>query len=139
MLEPRHAPLAVTALIGALLLGACAESVVRPSTVVPIRSFSQVAGKWDGLAIGAKTAGDASFFLITIADDGTYQAGTTRGMGVFAGSGKLTIKDGKLITEADSDSATYTLYESGGKRVLQLDGVVKPGRGVTANLTPAKK
>ena len=95
--------------------------------------------KWDGLAIGPKTAGDTSFFLITIAEDGTYQAGTTRGMGVFAGSGKLTIKDGKLTTEADGDSATYTLYESGGKRVLQLDGVITPGRGVTANLIPAKK
>jgi hypothetical protein len=31
-------------------------------------------------------------------------------------------------TQADGDSATYTLYESGGKRVLQLDGVVKPAR-----------
>jgi len=125
--------------VAALALSACAGSgsVPQGAAQVPIRDFRQVAGKWDGNATGLTTGSDIQVFRLTIGEDGKYQAGTAQMMGVYAGSGTLALQDGRLTTQGEDGTATYTLYESDGKRVLRLEGTVKPGRPVSANLTPS--
>jgi hypothetical protein len=127
------APLLLAAI--AMVLGACAGVGTDALTAVPITDFKQVAGKWGGLVTGISAQHD-DWVDVTIMPDGKYNFGIYRTVGVFGGTGTFTLSDGKLQSRGDRGSATYTLYESGAKRVLQVQGALSDGRKVSAKLTP---
>jgi hypothetical protein len=131
------------ALVGAVLvLAACASSTSAPASAlspVPIKDFRSVAGRWagpvSGLASSRRT--DEDWVELTVADDGAYDFGIARTIGVFAGKGRFTLDEGKLLMVGERGRATYILYEGGGRRVLRASGTL-PSGPVTAELTPKK-
>lgn len=118
----------------AALLGACA-GMGDALTAVPITDFKMVAGKWGGLVTGI-TAQHDDWVDVTITPEGKYDFGVYRTVGVFGGTGTFTLSDGKLESHGERGSATYTLYQSGAKRVLQVQGALTDGRKVSAKLNP---
>ena len=125
------------ALVGASLAGCAGSTSQMPSVKVPISSVSAVAGKWAGTARRDPSIED-DWIELTIKDDGTYELKSFRTIGTLLGGGKLTLSNGTMTTETQRASATFTLYEGEGKRVLKVDGTLKTGVTFEAWLTPAK-
>ena len=73
---------------------------------------------------------------VTITPEGKYDFGIYRTIGVFGGTGTFTLSDGKLESRGERGSASYTLYQSGARRVLQIQGALFDGRKVSARLNP---
>jgi hypothetical protein len=132
-----YAPLVLV--LVATVLAACAGTGAGPTdglAPVPITDFKMVAGKWDGLVSGLSAKrDDGDWAEMTISPDGTYDFGVYRTIGVFGGRGTFTLSDGKLQMRGDRGSATYALYQGGGKRVLQVQAMLSDGRPLTAKLT----
>jgi hypothetical protein len=133
MLRRPSAPLILAAI--ATMLGACAGMGTDALTAVPITDFKMVAGKWGGLVTGISPQHD-DWVDVTITADGKYDFGIYRAVGVFGGTGTFTLSDGKLQSRGNRGTATYTLYQGGAKRVLQVEGTLMDGRKVSAKLTP---
>ncbi len=126
--------------VGMAFMG-CADTQSRQeplSTIVPISEIKNVAGKWSGIAKRTPPAGRDDWLEVTIKEDGAYEYSSFRTIGAAMGSGRLTLKDGTLMSESDKASATYTLYDRGGKRVLVLEVTMKDGVHYSADLKPAK-
>jgi len=134
MLKRSSAALLVLALVSTVL-AACAGVGAGGLTAVPITDFKMVAGKWGGLVTGLSPQHD-DWVDVTIAPDGKYDFGIYRTIGVFGGKGTFTLSDGKLQSRGERGSATYTLYQSGDKRMLQVQGALFDGRQVSAKLSP---
>ena len=138
----RVAALPVLLALGAAVLGGCAGASSSPPPAmspVAITDFRAVAGRWAGPVIGLashRTEGD--WVQLAIAEDGTYDFGIVRTIGVFGGKGQFTLKDGKLQMEGERGRATYALYEGDGRRSLRVDGVLGSGGTVSAELKPAR-
>jgi hypothetical protein len=144
---PIRLPLAsMVVLAAAVLAGAGCAKPAPPSptpslTQVAITSFMSVAGTWEGLVKGAPARGSSredDFVDVVITPDGTYDFGIYRTIGVFGGTGKLGIENGQLVVRGDRGSATLTLLEGGGRRVLRADGVMNNGVRLSADLTPRR-
>ncbi|HXJ77383.1 MAG TPA: hypothetical protein VMS64_01770 [Candidatus Methylomirabilis sp.] len=131
----RHPPTLLLLTVIATILAGCAGTGTGDLTAVPITDFKMVAGKWGGLVTGI-TAQRDDWVDVTITPDGKYDFGIYRTIGVFGGTGTFTLVDGKLQSRGARGSATYTLYQSGTRRVLQVQGVLEDGRQVTAKLNP---
>ena len=107
-----------------------------PATTVPITSFQMVAGKWQGTVVGlsgSKDEGDS--IEVTIGEDGSYDFGMFRTIGMFGGKGQFGLKDGKLTSQSQRGNAEYTLSERGGRQYLRGEGLFENNRMVTADLT----
>jgi hypothetical protein len=116
-------------------LGGCAGSDTGSMTPTPITDFKAVAGNWQGPVTGISQRSD-DWVEVTITPDGKYDFGVYRTIGVFGGTGTYTLSNGKLEMRGERGTATYTLYEGGGKRMLQVQGVLSDGRQLTAKLSP---
>jgi len=107
-----------------------------PATTVPITSFQMVAGKWQGTVVGlsgSKDEGDS--IEVTIGEDGSYDFGMFRTIGMFGGKGQFGLKDGKLTSQSQRGNAEYTLSERGGRQYLRGEGLFENNKTVTADLT----
>jgi hypothetical protein len=95
-----------------------------------------VAGKWGGIVMGlAGPQNDQGDWVnIQIGQDGTYDFGVFRNIGAFAGKGKLTLADGKLIAQGERGRATYSLVDRGGQRFLHVEGKLEGGTDVSGDL-----
>jgi len=131
------APLVIV--LVATVLSACAGTGAGPTdgmAPVPITDFKMVAGKWVGPVTGLSARRDEGDWAeMTISPEGAYDFGVYRTIGVFGGRGTLTLSDGKLQMRGDRGSATYALYQGGGKRMLQAQGTLSDGRPLAAKLT----
>jgi len=135
----RVAPIAAWALI-ALALSACASAPSSPPvSPVAITDYKMVAGRWQGEVTGlASKRDEGDSVQLTIGEDGTYDFGVYRTIGVFSGKGKFVIQDGKLVGQGERGRATFALYEGGGQRFLRSEGAVAAGQPVSAELRPAR-
>ena len=133
------APIALWALI-ALAMSACASTPASPpASPVAITDYKMVAGRWQGEVTGlASRRQEGDSVQLTIGEDGTYEFGVFRNIGVFSGKGKFVIQDGKLVGQGERGGATFTLYEGGGRRFLRSEGAVAAGQPVSAELQPAR-
>jgi hypothetical protein len=98
-----------------------------------------VAGKWQGTVVGlsgSKDEGDS--IEVTIGEDGSYDFGMFRTIGMFGGKGQFGLKDGKLTSQSQRGNAEYTLSERGGRQYLRGEGLFENNRMVTADLTRKK-
>lgn len=121
-----HSVLLLAAACAMLSMSACTDvgtHVKVPTSAVPIPDLESVAGKWDGLMKRRPRTGADDYVTLTIGRDGTYEYGSTRVIGAFAGTGVLRLVDGKLRSEGERGHATYTLYERGGEQVLMVEGL----------------
>ena len=134
-------------LVAVATLAACAapstSTSSAPATTVAITDYKMVAGKWAGnvrgLAGPRDDAGD--WVQMTIAESGAYEFSIARTIGVFSGKGMFSLKDGKLAMEGERGSATFALFERGGRRFLRGDGMVGSGSGtpLSGELRPAAR
>jgi hypothetical protein len=121
----------------AVTIAGCTSAPPQPpATTVPITSFQMVAGKWQGTVVGlsgSKDEGDS--IEVTIGEDGSYDFGMFRTIGMFGGKGQFGLKDGKLTSQSQRGNAEYTLSERGGRQYLRGEGLFENNRMVTADLT----
>ena len=120
----------------AVTIAGCTSAPPPPATTVPITSFQMVAGKWAGTVVGlsgSKDEGDS--IEVTIGEDGSYDFGMFRTIGMFGGKGRFALKDGKLTSQSQRGDAEYTLSERGGRQYLRGEGLFENNRKVTADLT----
>jgi hypothetical protein len=97
-----------------------------------------VAGKWLGTVSGlAGPRDEADAVQVTIGEDGTYDFGVYRTIGVFGGKGQFTLQDGKLTAKGERGDTTFALYERAGRRYLRGDGRLQNGTPVSVELRPA--
>jgi hypothetical protein len=127
----------------ALVMQACAGPLaVRtpPSTPVSVADFKAVAGVWEGLLRGLPGAPSREdWVMMEIGSDGSYSFATFRPIGVFHGSGMLRLSAGQLILQgADGGTASFTLFEESGRRLLRADAVSSTGQRLRADLTPKR-
>jgi hypothetical protein len=115
--------------------GTGSTSTGSTSQPVPITDFKMVAGKWGGLLEGI-TARQEDYVDLTITPDGKYDFGIYRTIGGFSGSGTLTLAGGKMEGRGERGTTTYTLYQSGAKRTLKVQGTLSDGRQLSATLNP---
>jgi hypothetical protein len=119
----------------ATILGACAGmGSMDALTAVTITDFPMVAGNWEGLVSGI-SAGQDDWVTLRISPDGKYDFGSHRTMGALGGTGTLTLSGGTMQSRSESSTATYTLFRSGAKRVLQVQSALPDGRQLSAKLT----
>jgi len=121
----------------AVTIAGCTSTAPQPpATTVPITSFQMVAGKWAGTVVGlsgSKDEGDS--IEVTIGEDGSYDFGMFRTIGMFGGKGQFGLKDGKLTSQSQRGNAEYTLSERGGRQYLRGEGLFENNKTVTADLT----
>jgi len=136
MLKRPHAPL-LLALVATMLAACAGRGPTDALTPVPITDFKMVAGNWEGPVSGISAQHD-DWVELTITPDGKYDFGVYRTIGVFGGTGTLKLSGGTVQLFGERGSATYTLYQSGAKRILQVQAVLSDARQLSATLSPKK-
>jgi len=136
MLKRPHAPL-LLALVATMLAACAGRGPTDGLTPVPITDFKMVAGNWEGPVSGISAQHD-DWVELTITPDGKYDFGAYRTIGVFGGTGTLKLSGGTVQLFGERGSATHTLYQSGAKRILQVQAVLSDGRQLSATLSPKK-
>jgi hypothetical protein len=132
---------AAVLLLAALVLGACASSPPpAPATPVPITDYKMVAGKWAGHVIGlAGPRDDGDWIEMTIGDNGAYEFGIARTIGVLAGKGNFTLEDGKLSMKGERGrQATFALFQRESARFLRGTGMLHTGTAMSGDLTSVR-
>jgi hypothetical protein len=138
----RPAPLAgmgVLIAAAALWLAGCASAPSGASgwTTVPIADFKSVAGKWEGpLTRGHGPKDD--WLELTIRDDGSYEAVSSRVIGVMRGTGRFTIADGRLVAQGERGSAVAALATRGAERRLDVNMKNREGLDLPTTLVPSR-
>jgi len=128
-------------MLATLVLGACASSSTPQPQLTPvaITDYKMVAGKWSGLVIGlASRRDDGDWVEMVIRENGTYEYGIPRNIGVMAGQGTFTLQDGQLKMAGDRGQGTFSLLEGDGARVLRGSGTLNSGTALRGDLRPAR-
>jgi hypothetical protein len=99
----------------------------------PIVDLKEIALKWEGKlnSIGPDGRQRETPYTLVINEDGTWNAESPNGKS--NGTVKVEGGVGKFKSKTTGREGKYILYETGGKRVLKLDGGT-----ASAELTPAK-
>lgn len=131
---------AAALMLAMLVLGACASSAPAPQlTSVAITDYKMIAGKWSGLVIGlASLRDDGDWVDMVIRENGTYEYGIARNIGVMAGKGTFRLQDGKVLMAGDRGQGTFSLLEGEGTRVLRGSGMLNSGTALRGDLRPAR-
>jgi hypothetical protein len=107
-------------------------------TTVAIPDLKSVAGRWAGILYGRPGGRrDQDWIELVLQEDGTYTLSSVRTIGVFTGSGTVSLADGRLILEREKARVTLTLYQRDGKRFLRAEGITVSGQPLRADLRPA--
>jgi hypothetical protein len=107
---------------------------------VPISNYKMVAGKWAGHVKGlAGPRDDGDWIEMTIGEDGAYEFGIARTIGVLAGKGKFALEEGKLAMKGErGGQATFALFQREDARVLRGAGMLHSGTALSGELRPAR-
>lgn len=125
--------LVITTLIG------CGTSQSRPGlTIIPISTFEQVAGKWEGLSKRMPDMRDHAQVVVIINKNGHFNFISDRVTGVLLGTGTLTILEGKVFGKTGSGTGTFTLHDKAGNLVLVLEAALNDGNHYYLEMTPMK-
>jgi hypothetical protein len=108
-------------------------------TAVAIPDIKSVAGRWAGTLYGRPGGTrDQDWIELALQEDGTYTLMSVRTIGVFSGSGTVSLADGRLILEREKARVTMMLYQRDGKRFLRAEGTTTSGQPLRADLYPAR-
>jgi hypothetical protein len=102
-----------------------------------ISDFKSVAGTWEGLMIRNPRTRDDDWVTVVISENGAYQFASPRLIGVFSGTGNLTLADGKMAAKYDTGAwLTLELYRDpdSDQRMLKANGRDSGGFTYTADL-----
>jgi hypothetical protein len=122
----------------AIVLTACAAGggASNLGTPVTITDVQMVAGRWDGLMSPETGRERDDFIEVTLGQDRTYEAKSSRTIGVIDARGTYQVSDGKLLLQSQRSTGTATLWEKDGRRVLIVAVVTKEGLRYSARLSP---
>jgi hypothetical protein len=138
----RTLPLVMLALVTSAIITAPTDLyAAKPThpTAVAISDMKSVAGRWSGILYGRPGGQRGEDWVeVAIHEDGTYTVASARTIGVFEGSGKVRLEDGRLASEGEKARVTFTLYQRDGKRFLRIDGTMASGQPLQADLYPAR-
>lgn len=126
---------------GIVILAGCAGGVAPGGapgwTTVPIADFKSVAGKWEGTLTRGHGPKD-DWLVLTILDDGSFEAVSTRLIGVMRGTGRLTLADGKLVAQGERGTAVLALATRGSERRLDVSLKNREGVDLPTTLVPVR-
>lgn len=112
----------------------------EPLTPVAIESLHDVDGRWEGI-VSTLQGRDKAWVTVTITNRDTFATYTFVGTGKeipFMGTGRLLLQSGRLLTEGEGRTLTFTLAEREGVRMLVVDGLGKDGKSHHAELSRAE-
>lgn len=108
---------------------------------VAISTISDVVGTWEGLMTRSPhrtRARDEDWLRVSIGEDSILQFASYRTIGVFSGTGRLVLEDGKLVADSERGRVACALYAAGVQRMLKVTGTARDGLEYSAELTPAR-
>jgi hypothetical protein len=108
------------------------------SKIVPISRFDQVASNWEGLSKRVPDMRDHAWVILVIRENGNFHFASNRATGLLLGTGTLHIHDGEVFGKTGNGSATITLHDKAGKRVLVVEAVLNDGNHYYLEMTPIK-
>lgn len=126
------------ALSAAVLFGCGSVHRQSASKFVPITTFKQVAGKWEGLSKRMPDMQDHAQVVLTINERGHFNFISDRGSGLLLGTGTLTIVNGQASGSSGSGTGTLTLHEKSGASILVLDAALNDGHHYYVEMTPMR-
>ena len=117
-----------------LVVGCSSTAPTRQWEPAPATDFKSVAGTWEGLLIRNPRTQD--WVTLVISDTGAFEFRSYRMIGVFAGTGKLTLTDGKLSAKSENGQMTLQPYVDRGRsdRMLKVDAGDSGGFTYSAEL-----
>jgi hypothetical protein len=124
----------------AVVLTACATGGAARGLGAPmaITDVTMVTGRWEGLMSPETGRERDDFIEVTLAGNRTYEAKTTRTVGVIDARGTYELRDGKLLFQGERSTGTGTLWEKDGRRVLSVAVTTKEGLRYSARLQPTR-
>ena len=125
MLKRPHAPL-LLALVATMLAACAGEGSDRSCADASAHHRLQDGSReLEGPVSGILGEHD-DWVELTITPDGKYDFGVYRTIGVFVGGTRTLKLSGERTVQlfGERGSATYTLYQSGAKRILQVQAVL---------------
>jgi hypothetical protein len=131
-----------------LALGACASGAGAPAgrsattavgTPVAVTDLKSLAGRWSGLMDLPGGGRDAQYLEVTVLEDGTYRATSSRTIGVMDAQGTITLRDGRLVLQGQNGArGTATLFSREGESTLLVDMTGTNQNRTTARLRPQR-
>ena len=122
------------ALLAAIVFGC--GMMRTESKIVPITTFNQIEGKWQGLSKRMPDMREHAQVIVTINDRGHFNFISDRGDGLLLGTGSLTILNGQAMGTTSSGAGTLTLHDKGGHAVLVLEATLNDGHHYFLEMKP---
>jgi hypothetical protein len=107
-------------------------------TIVPISSFDQLAGKWEGLSKRVPDMRDDAWVILIIGENGHFNFVSNRATGYLLGTGALMILDGRAHGKTGSGTGTVTLHDKAGSPVLVVEVSLNDGHHYYIEMTRLK-
>jgi hypothetical protein len=128
------------ALCAAVVFGCGTMHTRSESKIVPITTFTQVAGKWEGLSKRMPDMRDHAQVLMVINERGHFNfiSDEGSGSGLFLGTGTLTILNGQVSGTSGRGTGTITLHNKAGTSVLVLEAALNDGNHYYVEMTQMK-
>jgi len=121
--------------IMAISLG-CGVLQDRPETpLVPISSFDQVAGTWEGVSKRLPDMRDDAWVILIISEKGSFKFASNRETELLLETGTLTILEGRVFAKTDTGVGTFTLHDKGGNLVLVVEASLNDGHHYYLEMT----
>lgn len=121
--------------LAATVFGCGALQSDHGPTIDPISSFSQVAGKWEGLSKRIPDMQKHAWVLLDIGDKGTFTVVSNRGTTILLGAGSLTPIEGQLFGKTSLGSGTFTLHKRGDQQILVVEVALNDGNHYYLEMT----
>jgi hypothetical protein len=132
----RWAVLTATVVLGfAVSLVGCAS--LGPVTPVAVSDLGSVAGTWKGVVYGPGS--EPEYVELTIGADGSYDVVSRQEIGESRGSGKIVIRDGRLLLEGPKGHGVGTVVtNAAGDRVMNIEATLSDNSTLSAELSRSR-
>lgn len=121
--------------LATFVLGCGALHSPPRSQVIPISTFQQVSGKWEGLSKRVPDMRTHAQVIIIISNNGHFNFVSDRGTELVLGTGTLTLIDGKAFGKAGTGTGTFTLHDKAGNHVLVVEATLNDGNHYYLEMT----
>lgn len=117
-------------------LPGCASSGSGPVTPVAVSDIKSLTGTWKGTVYRSNFEPESVDLVIH--DDGSFEVVLTWSSGTSRGSGKVLVRDGRLLVEGTKGRGAGTLLKNrAGDLVLNVDMILNDNSTLTAKLWPS--
>lgn len=111
-----------------------------PLEPIPVTDLTIVAGTWEGIMVQSPPTRSDDWITLRIQGDGTYHFEMVRTIGVFKGSGRFFLEEGRLEAKSETGWVNAQLHRHVGidDKVLKVEGSASHGVTYHAQLTPKR-